>query len=223
MRELFAFLLGSGWVASILAILAMSILRAYAWVSKRRWVKKHHRKAEAELKAHDGGKPANVSLFPPDYFEPYAVCPACNAEALHWIHSPSAEEGVSADTKACRYWRGVNIVTPLRDFDVIRTCRSCDVRWGQNTGGIAPPPMLGPFRPTPLELSTQVHHNANGAPSDWDRMRDDMRVKAKRELRKQQLQERKKQFQEQRVLDAQILHATFQTPPAEVQTDEPLA
>lgn len=95
-----------------------------------------------------------TGLFATDYFEPYAVCPACGLEALHPMRIPHPDEGHDETTKTLKYWASQNKQGhAMRDFECIRTCRSCEVHWGQNALGIFPPPMLGPFRPTAEDLA----------------------------------------------------------------------
>lgn len=94
---------------------------------------------------NDGGN-GYVGLFPIDFFEPYAVCPACGLEALHWMREPYPDEGHDNHTSLLKYWNAQNKAGhAMRDYETIRTCRSCEVHWGQNAMGVFPAPMLGPF------------------------------------------------------------------------------
>lgn len=77
-------------------------------------------------------------LFPSDYFTPYCVCPACGEEALHWMRPPAADEGASL----AKCWdASINdayviddaLREKLRAYEIIRTCRTCEMSWGQNT------------------------------------------------------------------------------------------
>jgi hypothetical protein len=102
------------------------------------------------LGASPDGSGGYVGLFAADYFEPYAVCPACGLEALHWIYAPAPDEGHDKHTSMLKYWSAQNAEGhAMRDYECIRTCLSCEVHWGQNALGIFPAPMLGPFRRVP--------------------------------------------------------------------------
>lgn len=99
------------------------------------------------------GSGGYVGLFAVDYFEPYAVCPACGLEALHWMRIPAPDEGHDDHTRMLKYWSSQNAQGhKMRDYECIRTCRACAVNWGQNALGTFPPLMLGPFRPTKEDI-----------------------------------------------------------------------
>lgn len=86
----------------------------------------------------DHHKGHHEGLFPPDYFTPYCVCPACGEEALHWMRPPGDDKG--ADLAKCwdanindAYVIDDALREKLRAYEIIRTCRTCEMSWGQNT------------------------------------------------------------------------------------------